>query len=213
MNASWIQKHRGHIIFQRNYAEYGYHDYDSDYRPPHLGSRPPRTNAVPPSNHHSHNHNPSPLRNNISNNNNNNEHEAEEEKDEEEKHDTAVAEAETVQKPSNLRQRKRRRRRLLVELRGTRMAKEWRCEERGRELKSMRMRGMVGTREGQYSSEKRKFWIALSRNEIEEDIFIMIGSLTEEEEEAAATAAWVAVALGLRSHWLFKSYASYIFSY
>ena len=48
----------------------------------------------------------------------------------------------------------------------------------GEGAKSMRLRGMM-MGEAQCSSErkeKRKFWIALSREEIEEDIFVMTGS-------------------------------------
>ncbi|MED6118788.1 hypothetical protein PIB30_005925 [Stylosanthes scabra] len=178
-----------HHRFRRPLSDHD-HDSDSDNRPPRLGSRPPRTNryAVSPSNHHSHiqNHNPSPLRNNISNHNNN-EHEAEEEEEEEEKHDAAAAEAaaeaaaaeEAVQKPWNLRPRKQTA--LAVTGGPSRNGNGEGVEAaNGEGGKSTRLRGMVaamaGAGEGQCSSEKRKFWIALSRDEIEEDIFIMTGS-------------------------------------
>ncbi|XP_039166834.1 proline-rich protein 2, partial [Eucalyptus grandis] len=40
--------------------------------------------------------------------------------------------------------------------------------------KSVRLRGLAG--EGERKEKKRKFWISLSKEEIEEDIFIMTGS-------------------------------------
>lgn len=43
-------------------------------------------------------------------------------------------------------------------------------------LKSMRLRGLSETQQSSEKKEKRKFWIALSREEIEEDIFVMTGS-------------------------------------
>ncbi|KAK3420731.1 hypothetical protein EUGRSUZ_J02648 [Eucalyptus grandis] len=39
--------------------------------------------------------------------------------------------------------------------------------------KSVRSRGFVG--EGERKEKKRKFWISLSKEEIEDDIFIMTG--------------------------------------
>lgn len=41
--------------------------------------------------------------------------------------------------------------------------------------KSLRLRGFADTQCSE-RKEKRKFWIALSREEIEEDIFVMTGS-------------------------------------
>lgn len=41
--------------------------------------------------------------------------------------------------------------------------------------KSLRLRGFADTNCGE-KKEKRKFWIALSKDEIEEDIFVMTGS-------------------------------------
>jgi hypothetical protein len=41
--------------------------------------------------------------------------------------------------------------------------------------KSLRLRGFADTSCGE-KKEKRKFWIALSKEEIEEDIFVMTGS-------------------------------------
>lgn len=42
--------------------------------------------------------------------------------------------------------------------------------------KSMRLRGLSESQQSSEKKEKRKFWIALSREEIEEDIFVMTGS-------------------------------------
>ncbi|RYR78196.1 hypothetical protein Ahy_A01g002926 [Arachis hypogaea] len=179
-----------HHRFRRPVSDHE-HDSVSDNRLPRVGSRPQRTNryAVSPSNHHSNSHNQNqnknhtpPLHTNISNTNN--EHEAEDE--EEKKHETEVAEAagaeEAVQKPWNLRPRKQT---APAVTGGTsRSGSGERVEAANAEGgKSMRLRGMMAAmagpaaaREGQCSSEKRKFWIALSREEIEEDIFIMTGS-------------------------------------
>ncbi|CAL9029310.1 unnamed protein product [Prunus brigantina] len=42
--------------------------------------------------------------------------------------------------------------------------------------KSMRLRGLAAEGQNVEKKEKRKFWIALSKEEIEEDIFVMTGS-------------------------------------
>ncbi|OMO59609.1 hypothetical protein CCACVL1_24731 [Corchorus capsularis] len=42
--------------------------------------------------------------------------------------------------------------------------------------KSMRLRGLAENGAVGEKKEKRKFWIALSKDEIEEDIFVMTGS-------------------------------------
>ncbi|KAK8640116.1 hypothetical protein V6N13_138478 [Hibiscus sabdariffa] len=81
--------------------------------------------------------------------------EAEEDEDEEE----------TVQRPWNLRPRK--------------VAAETSVAEKTSETaapKSMRLRGLAENGGATEKKEKRKFWIALSKEEIEEDIFVITGS-------------------------------------
>ncbi|XVF13432.1 hypothetical protein REPUB_Repub08aG0207200 [Reevesia pubescens] len=80
-------------------------------------------------------------------------------------------EEETVQRPWNLRPRK-----VVVE---TSTAVVTAVVEKMNEtaaLKSMRLRGSAENGGIGEKKEKRKFWIALSREEIEEDIFVMTGS-------------------------------------
>ncbi|XP_022718814.1 uncharacterized protein LOC111276990 isoform X2 [Durio zibethinus] len=88
--------------------------------------------------------------------------EAEEEEEEEE---------ETVQRPWNLRPRK-----VVME---TSTAVATAVAEKMSEMtapKSMRLRGLAENGGVVEKKEKKKFWIALSREEIEEDIFVMTGS-------------------------------------
>ncbi|GMI95654.1 hypothetical protein HRI_003234700 [Hibiscus trionum] len=89
---------------------------------------------------------------------------AEEEEEEEE-------EEEAVQRPWNLRPRK-----AVVE---TSAAVVTSVAEKTIETaapKSMRLRGLAENGGATEKKEKRKFWIALSKEEIEEDIFVMTGS-------------------------------------
>ncbi|XVF10878.1 hypothetical protein REPUB_Repub07fG0221200 [Reevesia pubescens] len=91
--------------------------------------------------------------------------EAEEEEEEEE----------TVQRPWNLRPRK-----VVVEpSTSTAAAVTTAVVDKISETaapKSMRLRGLAENGGVVEKKEKRKFWIALSREEIEEDIFVMTGS-------------------------------------
>ncbi|KAK6262868.1 hypothetical protein QUC31_008684 [Theobroma cacao] len=85
--------------------------------------------------------------------------EAEEEEDEE-----------TVQRPWNLRPRK-----VVVETTAVVTTAMEKVSETAAP-KSMRLRGLAENGGIVEKKEKRKFWIALSREEIEEDIFVMTGS-------------------------------------
>ncbi|XWS49135.1 hypothetical protein CRYUN_Cryun13aG0137600 [Craigia yunnanensis] len=102
--------------------------------------------------------------------------EREEEEEEEEslkprKNEAEEEEEETVQRPWNLRPRK-----VVME---TSTAVVTAMVEKISEAaapKSMRLRGLVENGGVGEKKENRKFWIALSREEIEEDIFVMTGS-------------------------------------
>ncbi|XWS38619.1 hypothetical protein CRYUN_Cryun19dG0146100 [Craigia yunnanensis] len=79
-------------------------------------------------------------------------------------------EEETVQRPWNLRPRK-----VVVETKAVVTAVVEKMSETAAP-KSMRLRGLAENGGVVEKKEKRKFWIALSREEIEEDIFVMTGS-------------------------------------
>ncbi|XP_039030038.1 uncharacterized protein LOC120164368 [Hibiscus syriacus] len=71
----------------------------------------------------------------------------------------------TVQRPWNLRSRK-----LVVETSAAEKMSKTAAP------KSMRLRGLTENGGVAVKKEKRKFWIALSKEEIEEDIFVITGS-------------------------------------
>lgn len=100
----------------------------------------------------------------------------------ERKREAAEEEEAEAQKPWNLRPRKAVQRSAMMEI-GAESAvgamieiagvQQQQQQSENAQPKSLRLRGM--TAEPQ-STEKRKFWIALSKEEIEEDIFVMTGS-------------------------------------
>ncbi|XVF51793.1 hypothetical protein PTKIN_Ptkin04bG0213000 [Pterospermum kingtungense] len=87
--------------------------------------------------------------------------------------DEEQEEEETVQRPWNLRPRK-----VVMETSTTSAAVTSVVEKMTETAapKSMRLRGLAENGGVGEKTEKRKLWIALSREEIEEDIFVMTGS-------------------------------------
>ncbi|KAK9984736.1 hypothetical protein SO802_034261 [Lithocarpus litseifolius] len=94
----------------------------------------------------------------------------------------AAAEAEEgVQKPWKLRPRKAVQRSAMVEIESTTTVTTVLAipapQAQNENPKSMRLRGdQLQSTETKKKKEKNKFWIALSKEEIEEDVFIMTGS-------------------------------------
>ncbi|XVF52570.1 hypothetical protein PTKIN_Ptkin05aG0029100 [Pterospermum kingtungense] len=138
-------------------------DSDQDrLRPTRVGSRSTRIHRLsftPP---------PKPI---IKQSHREEEEEEQEEEEEAEplkqrKHEAGEEEEETSQRPWNLRPRK-----LVVE---TTAVVEKMSETAA--PKSVRLRGLAENGGGGEKKEKRRFWIALSKEEIEEDIFVMTGS-------------------------------------
>ncbi|XP_022753975.1 uncharacterized protein LOC111302310 [Durio zibethinus] len=86
------------------------------------------------------------------------------------KYEAEEEEDETVQRPWNLRPRK-----VVVETTAVVTSVVEKFTETAAP-KSMRLRGLAETGGVGEKKEKNKFWIALSREEIEEDIFVMTGS-------------------------------------
>ncbi|XP_038687965.1 uncharacterized protein LOC119987207 [Tripterygium wilfordii] len=123
--------------------------------------------------------------------NNNNDTEAEEEeREEQEGKDEQVEDGgETAQRPWNLRPRKVISTRVFMNenertYNGNGNSKEFPAQG-NQQPKSMRLRGMAASATetaaqevfgGGNGGEKRRFWIALSKDEIEEDIFVMTGN-------------------------------------
>ncbi|XP_061337063.1 uncharacterized protein LOC133284099 [Gastrolobium bilobum] len=152
---------------------------DLDSRPHRVGSRTARNRFTLPS---FSNKQHSPPERGVSNDETG-------EREREAEHVAEAAEAEeTVQKPWNLRPRKPAHAKGTVEI-GTGASRNNNNNNSG-ELqeavhhhnggenpapKSLRLRGFAETQCTE-RKEKRKFWIALSREEIEEDIFVMTGS-------------------------------------
>lgn len=94
----------------------------------------------------------------------------------------AEAEEDAVQKPWNLRPRKGAALKSSIGARvGELQEPEGQLQQQQQQgevgqPKSLRLRGMADSQGGAERKEKRKFWIALSREEIEEDVFVMTGS-------------------------------------
>lgn len=93
----------------------------------------------------------------------------------------AEAEEDAVQKPWNLRPRKGATLKSSIGARvGELQEPEGQLQQQQQgevgQPKSLRLRGMADSQGGAERKEKRKFWIALSREEIEEDVFAMTGS-------------------------------------
>ncbi|XP_004299406.1 PREDICTED: uncharacterized protein LOC101293977 [Fragaria vesca subsp. vesca] len=91
----------------------------------------------------------------------------------------AAAEEAEVQKPWNLRPRRAPVTKANNNTGGEVHEAEGTKQSEQPAPKSMRLRGLAAAAEGpsmEKKKEKRKFWIALSKDEIEEDIFIMTGS-------------------------------------
>lgn len=87
----------------------------------------------------------------------------------------AEAEEDAVQKPWNLRPRKGMTLKAPIGLKsGELQEMEGQHQSEG-QPKSLRLRGFADSQSTE-RKEKRKFWIALSRDEIEEDVFVMTGS-------------------------------------
>lgn len=102
-----------------------------------------------------------------------------------EEEENAAAVEEAAQKPWNLRPRKAVQRSVMMEMPAEYTgctvlgipAAQHQQQGENPQPKSLRLRGMAAESEGtEKKKEKRKFWIALSKEEIEEDIFIMTGS-------------------------------------
>lgn len=97
----------------------------------------------------------------------------------ERKREAAEEEEAEAQKPWNLRPRKAVQRSAMMEIGaestlGAVLAMPAvQQQNENSQPKSLRLRGMATESQ---STEKRKFWIALSKEEIEEDVFIMTGS-------------------------------------
>ncbi|KAK7330798.1 hypothetical protein VNO77_24998 [Canavalia gladiata] len=149
---------------------------DPDSRPHRVGSRTARNRfGLPPCSHKQQQQQPHSC------NDETDDEAGERKRDPEE---TAEAE-ETVQKPWNLRPRKPALAKAALEI-GTGASRihnnnsgefHEAVQHNGENPapKSLRLRGFAETQCTE-KKEKRKFWIALSREEIEEDIFIMTGS-------------------------------------
>ncbi|GMY29971.1 DUF1639 family protein [Fagus crenata] len=113
--------------------------------------------------------------------------EAEGEAETEEAEVEAAEAEEAAQKPWNLRPRKAVQRSAMVEIGAENTtvttvlaipAAQQQSENPSWQAKSMRLRGMAAgeSQSTEKKKEKSKFWIALSKEEIEEDVFIMTGS-------------------------------------
>ncbi|XP_022738229.1 uncharacterized protein LOC111290972 isoform X2 [Durio zibethinus] len=87
------------------------------------------------------------------------------------KNEAEEEEEETVQRPWNLRPRK-----VAVETSAAGVTSMMEKMSETAAPKSMRLRGLAENGGVTEKKEKKKFWIALSREEIEEDIFVMTGS-------------------------------------
>ncbi|XP_027336273.1 uncharacterized protein LOC113850104 [Abrus precatorius] len=144
---------------------------DPDSRPHRLGSRTARNRFALPSSSHKHHHH---------------DETDDEAGDRKREADDAAEAEETVQKPWNLRPRKPAPPKAALEI-GTGASRNHHNSNTGEfhevvqhhgetpAPKSLRLRGFAETQCTE-KKEKRKFWIALSREEIEEDIFVMTGS-------------------------------------
>ncbi|XP_040988219.1 uncharacterized protein LOC121235859 [Juglans microcarpa x Juglans regia] len=102
--------------------------------------------------------------------------------EEEEEGEEAEAE-EAAQKPWNLRPRKTVQRGTMIEILTENTASAVLAipaapqhKSENAQPKSLRLRGIAAESHCAEKKEKRKFWIALSKEEIEEDIFVMTGS-------------------------------------
>ncbi|XP_059444904.1 uncharacterized protein LOC132176654 [Corylus avellana] len=99
----------------------------------------------------------------------------------ERKREAAEEEEAEAQKPWNLRPRKAVQRSGMMEIRAERAVGavmaipgvQLQQQSENAQPKSLRLRGIATESQ---STEKRKFWVALSKEEIEEDIFVMTGS-------------------------------------
>ncbi|KAG2679843.1 hypothetical protein I3843_11G070500 [Carya illinoinensis] len=94
-----------------------------------------------------------------------------------------AAAEEAAQKPWNLRPRKAVQRSTMIEIITENTASAvlaipaaQQQQSENAQPKSLRLRGIAAESHFAEKKEKRKFWIALSREEIEEDIFVMTGS-------------------------------------
>jgi hypothetical protein len=95
----------------------------------------------------------------------------------ERKREATEEEEAEAQKPWNLRPRKAAQRSAMMEIRAESAAiaiagVQQQHQSENVQPKSLRLRGAAESQ----STEKRKFWIALSKEEIEEDVFVMTGS-------------------------------------
>ncbi|GAU24527.1 hypothetical protein TSUD_156390 [Trifolium subterraneum] len=161
-------------------------DSEPDSRPHRLGSRTAR-NRFGVSSSSSQRQQPPPSSNNEADDDDAGE--KKQKQDVEDELDAAVGVEEIVQKPWNLRPRKAVRGGFEIGNGGSRNNNNnnQNSNNNGGELqetvngespavpKSLRLRGFADTNCGE-KKEKRKFWIALSKEEIEEDIFVMTGS-------------------------------------
>ncbi|CAJ2664005.1 unnamed protein product [Trifolium pratense] len=158
-------------------------DSEPDSRPHRIGSRTARNRFGGVSSSSSQRQ-PPPSSNNEADDDNDDDDAGEKKQEVEDEFDAAVVGVEeTVQKPWNLRPRKSIRGGFEIGNGGSRNQNS----NNGGELqetvngespavpKSLRLRGFADTSCGE-KKEKRKFWIALSKEEIEEDIFVMTGS-------------------------------------
>ncbi|XVE57607.1 hypothetical protein DITRI_Ditri04bG0104000 [Diplodiscus trichospermus] len=139
---------------------------DSDHdrlRPTRVGSRSTRIHRLsfPPP--------PKPIR--QSHREGEKQQEEEEESLKLQKNEAEEEEEETVQRPWNLRPRK-----VVLETSAAVVTSMVEKMSETAPPKSMRLRGLAENGGVAEKKEKRKFWIALSRDEIEEDIFVMTGS-------------------------------------
>ncbi|KAG6684138.1 hypothetical protein I3843_12G049100 [Carya illinoinensis] len=106
----------------------------------------------------------------------------EEEEEEKAETDAEAAVEEAAQKPWNLRPRKAVQRSAMMELPAENTGSTvlaipaaQQQQSENTQPKSLRLRGMVSESQSTEKKEKRRFWIALSKDEIEEDIFVMTG--------------------------------------
>ncbi|CAL5197958.1 unnamed protein product [Lathyrus oleraceus] len=153
-------------------------DSEPDSRPHRLGSRTSRNRFGLPSSSSSHRH-PLPS----SNQETDDDAGGDSKRYAEEEAEAVTVAEEIVQKPWNLRPRKPMLPRGAFEIgaggsknnSGVELQEAVNNNGENHAPKSLRLRGFADTSCAE-KKEKRKFWIALSKDEIEEDIFVMTGS-------------------------------------